>query len=75
MRPLAVTDRVRFKVPHIGWNTARTVTASPLTRGLGPEAAFFFTHSYTFDAPDDGLVLQTTAYSSTFASAFGRGNI
>jgi glutamine amidotransferase len=33
-------------VPHMGWNTVDAPAGSDLFRGLGPDARFYFVHSY-----------------------------
>jgi glutamine amidotransferase len=33
-------------VPHMGWNTVRAPADSELFAGLGPDARFYFVHSY-----------------------------
>jgi imidazole glycerol-phosphate synthase subunit HisH len=40
-------DRLGAPVlPHMGWNTVEAPEGSVLFRGLGPEARFYFVHSY-----------------------------
>ncbi|MDR2054790.1 MAG: imidazole glycerol phosphate synthase subunit HisH [Desulfovibrio sp.] len=58
-------------VPHMGWNSLRVRTASPLLAGIDASAEFYFVHSYYVDiAPD--LVIATTMYGREFCSVYGR---
>jgi len=69
-------DETRMKVPHMGWNTMRTVRPHPLLDGLEPDSRFYFVHSYHVSLPadsDDGLGIST--YGQDFASAIGRHNV
>lgn len=68
--------RPGLKIPHMGWNTARFADPSlPLWRGLGPEASFYFVHSY-FPKPVDGsLAACFTDYAGEFASGIVADNL
>ena len=64
-----------LRVPHMGWNVARTTGDAALTRDLGPEPRFYFVHSYHVHTvePDDSLM--KTTYDVEFDSAIGRDNV
>ena len=64
-----------LKIPHMGWNVARVLRASPFTANLGEEPRFYFVHSYyvTCDRPDDALL--STNYGVEFVSALHHDNI
>jgi glutamine amidotransferase len=66
----------RLKVPHAGWNTARTATGpgrEPGIPGLDDGAYFYFTHAYA--APVTESAAAVTWYGVPFASAVRRGNL
>lgn len=75
-------DVVRFpaspdlKVPHMGWNTLElTPAAERLMRGIPPEAAVYFVHSYFVRPRDESIVAARTEYGIKFVSMIARGNI
>lgn len=62
------------RIPHMGWNTVRRTTNSPLLDGLADETDFYFVHSYHFNVVND-YKLAETPYCGEFASVVGRGNV
>ena len=65
-----------LKVPHMGWNAARTVDPSdPAWTGLGADPHFYFVHSYFPEPADQSLVASTTLHGVEFASSIRRGNL
>jgi len=70
-----VSDKLRFKVPHMGWNQASPVTKSKFTLGLTGKESFYFVHSYHMVCNNQEQVLATTHYEYDFASIVGRDNI
>src|SRR4051812_17309977 len=70
-----VADRTKYKVPHMGWNRVNVKKASPLMRGIEPEAEFYFVHAYHVKMADDREVMSETRYSKLFPSAIERDNI
>lgn len=64
-----------LKIPHMGWNRATPVAPHPLTQGLGPDARFYFVHSFYFDceSPEDALL--QSVYGQSFTSGVQRGNV
>ena len=60
-----------MKVPHMGWNVAKPVKASPLL-DLTPKEPqrFYFVHSYFVECLDPADVLAETTYETDFCSAF-----
>jgi imidazole glycerol-phosphate synthase subunit HisH len=75
VKKLAVSDVCRFKIPHMGWNSAELMKDSPLTKRLKQEDSFYFTHSYHYEVRNQSEVLQMTEYSNKFVSAISRENI
>lgn len=70
-----VLDVVRYKVPHMGWNTAVPRKESRVTAGLSEGALFYFAHSYHLVVDDTGDVFLETDYAYRFVSAVERGNV
>ena len=57
-----------LKIPHMGWNTIKTVRESPLLEGIPDSDYFYFVHSY-FPEPSEGKVtLAVTDYGGDFTS-------
>lgn len=70
-----IADKLRFKVPHMGWNEVRQAKRSVLMEGIPDGSEFYFVHSYHY-VPDHGPeVLLTADYSYTFTCAVERDNI
>lgn len=66
---------MELKVPHMGWNVVRPVSANPLISRTEEVQRFYFVHSYQV-VPDDPIVVIGTAnYGGEFCAAFQKGNI
>jgi glutamine amidotransferase len=74
IRRFQFEDTLNYKVPHIGWNTAKFNPAEPLMTGIEAEAAFYFVHSYfaPTDAPDK--IIETN-YPLPFSAGLARDHI
>jgi glutamine amidotransferase len=70
-----VSDKLRYKVPHMGWNQAKPKTPSKFTQGLTGRESFYFVHSYHMICHNETEVLATTCYEYDFASIVGYDNI
>ena len=64
-----------LKIPHMGWNTLQIYRCHPLLNDLGPDARFYFDHSYHVLCNDNDNVLATTTYGYDFPSIVAQGNI
>lgn len=64
-----------LKVPHMGWNVAMPVSASPLTQALGEEPRYYFVHSYFVRAQNPSHSLLRTHYGLDFDSGISSDNI
>lgn len=78
----ARTVRFRFspehgtlRIPHMGWNTVQVRQPHPLVANMGPDARFYFVHSYRLACPDESTVVAETEYGGPFPSIVARGNI
>ncbi len=72
---MKVEDSLRFKIPHVGWNSIRQLKNSELNLNLIEESSFYFVHSYKFVANDVKDILHSTNYSTDFTSAISKENI
>ena len=70
-----VSDQLRFKIPHIGWNNAIVEKESPLFKGISPEAMFYFVHSYYMKCHNKEDILTATEYDYLFTSSIQKNNI
>jgi imidazole glycerol-phosphate synthase subunit HisH len=61
--------RARFKVPHVGWNTARPVGDSRGHLLRGDPQYFYFVHSFAVVPRDPRVVAAMTEYGEPFVSA------
>lgn len=70
-----VSDKIKFKVPHMGWNTIEVKKQSKLTENLPLSPEFYFVHSYHIKSYNVSEVLANTIYDYEFASALEKDNI
>ena len=72
---LRISNKLKYKIPHIGWNQVRIKKMSDLMKNLPNSSEFYFLHSYHFVTDDREIVLSETEYESVFPSAVERENI
>ena len=70
-----VSDSLRFKVPHVGWNQISSSKSSKLMTGIGHEAEFYFVHSYYMKVNNASDELNSANYELPFTAAIEKGNI
>lgn len=70
-----VVDKLRYKIPHMGWNGISIQKESILNKGLNDNDEFYFVHSYYFKANQKSDILHTTRYEEEFVSAFQKENM
>ena len=75
VRRLPSSNGAALKIPHMGWNSVEQVGEHPAWAGIPNGSYFYFVHSYYPDPEDRSLVIGTTEYGVTFASAVARGNL
>jgi len=64
-----------LKVPHMGWNRVQWTKRHPVFAGVPAEAEFYFVHSFYPAPSDESVVVGTTEYGLSFASAVAKGNL
>lgn len=75
-----VKGRVRriptgLKLPHIGWNSLRFSTPSPLFHGVEEGSYVYFVHSFAGFAEDETQVIARTDYGADVVAAVQSGNV
>jgi glutamine amidotransferase len=70
-----ISDKLKHKVPHMGWNNVILKKDSQLMRGFPPEASCYFVHSYYIECNDKDDILTSTDYECQFTSAIQKDNI
>jgi glutamine amidotransferase len=70
-----VSDKLRYKIPHTGWNKIKICKESFINQGLSNDSEFYFVHAYYFQANNDSDILHKTSYEQEFVSAVQKENI
>lgn len=70
-----VTDKLRYKVPHMGWNSIQIARNNVLLDEISQSELFYFVHTYHIKCLDNKDVLGVTNYSYDFASMIQKNNI
>ena len=71
----SVSDTLKFKVPHTGWNQIQSCKESKLMAGIADGSEFYFVHSFFMQLNDKRDELNATQYEDTFSSAVEKGTI
>ena len=71
----SIEDKLKFKVPHMGWNNVSVQKDSELFKNTSDDSLFYFVHSYHFNCYNKKDILATTQYELTFTSAVQKENI
>ena len=72
---LKTKDELKYKVPHMGWNTLIFKKESPLIQHLSNDSMFYFTHSFYMKCNNLDDILSITDYDGEFVSAIHQNNI
>ena len=70
-----VSDPIKYKIPHMGWNTIKSSKDSLLLENISSESEFYFVHSYHVKCNNTDEILAETIYDRSFISAFHKENI
>jgi len=71
----SVSDRQKYKIPHMGWNSIFFKKNDPMINNITQEDLFYFVHSYHLVCGDEENILATTTYDYEFTSAVVKDNI
>jgi imidazole glycerol-phosphate synthase subunit HisH len=63
-----------LRVPHVGWNTVKTLRETALFERVEDDSHFFFDHSFCMTCSDT-LVVATCDYGGEIVAAIQKGNI
>lgn len=70
-----VQDKLKYKIPHIGWNNVKLTKKSKLVDFIPASSEFYFVHSYHIKTSAQEDVLAVTEYEYPFVSALEKKNI
>ncbi len=70
-----ISDKQRYKIPHMGWNKISIKKDSLLMQNISDLSEFYFVHSYYLQANNESDILNETNYELTYPSAIERDNI
>lgn len=70
-----VSDKLNYKVPHIGWNRIGIRKKSSLLKDIEDNSEFYFVHSYFMKLNNPADELTTTVYEEEFTSSIEKGNV
>ena len=58
-----VEDKLKWKIPHMGWNSINIKKKSLILDGISQDELFYFVHSYHMTCSNKRDILSTTEYS------------
>ena len=64
-----------LRLPHVGWNTVDQLKSHFIFEGIKNGRDFYFSHSFALQPTVKNLIIGTTEYGNTFASAVGSHNV
>lgn len=70
-----VTDTLKYKIPHMGWNEINICKSSMLMNNISDGSEFYFVHSYHIVCEEQADILNQTEYDYRFCSAIEKENI
>jgi glutamine amidotransferase len=70
-----IENKIKFKVPHIGWNQISKRRECPLLKGIEDGSEFYFLHAYHFKPADPFVIAAETQYEHAFPSIIHKDNI
>jgi glutamine amidotransferase len=69
-----VDQRLRLKVPHMGWNQLHVTRRAPIFHNL-PGDSVYFVHSYYVRPTDPSVIATSTDFGQEFASSLWKENV
>jgi glutamine amidotransferase len=70
-----IDNKLKYKIPHIGWNNSELQNNSFFTKGLRSDKLYYFVHAYHLVCHDKSEILGTTSYENNFTSIAGKNHI
>tara|TARA_B100000787_G_C16195435_1_gene300436 strand:- start:1861 stop:2475 length:615 start_codon:yes stop_codon:yes gene_type:complete len=74
-KKFTTNNKLKFKIPHIGWNQIKIKKDSNLLNKIEELSEFYFVHTYFVEPLNKDIVLSQTDYIHDFCSAFQKDNI
>ena len=74
-RAVKLDRRDGLKVPHMGWNTIRTVTPHPIMNGVPDDASVYFVHSYVPEPERVADAVAVCHYGRDFSAVIAHRNV
>jgi glutamine amidotransferase len=71
----SVSDKIKYKIPYIGWNQIYKKKRSLLMKNISDLSEFYFVHSYHLKINNQSDILNETQYEYFFPSAIEKDNI
>ena len=71
----SISDTIRHKIPHIGWNQIHIKKRSLLMNSIPDLSEFYFLHSYHLRMNNQSDILNETEHDYFYPSAIEKGNI
>lgn len=72
---MVMGNKLRFKVPHTGWNIVEFTPNPLITDKIPSGSEFYFVHSYAVKSAPHENILSTTHYETEFISGLVKDNI
>ena len=69
------TNKKKYRVPHIGWNSININPSSKLLKGVHDGSDFYFVHSYAVQTENKSLISSNVSYGSDIISSIEFENI
>ena len=70
-----VSDKTKYKIPHIGWNQINIKKNSLLMNNISDLSEFYFAHSYHLVINNRSDILNETRYDYFYPSAIEKDNV
>jgi imidazole glycerol-phosphate synthase subunit HisH len=70
-----VSDKLKYKIPHMGWNQVVKSKESRLMQGVDVLSEFYFVHSFYMKVNNSSDILSKTEYEDWFVSSIEKNNI
>jgi imidazole glycerol-phosphate synthase subunit HisH len=64
-----------LKIPHMGWNTLRSVADHPALRHIRADDHFYFVHSFVVESKEDRQIYALADHGGGFPAIIGRDNM
>ena len=74
-RKFTIEDKLRWKIPHMGWNSISIQKKHNLLDNVEQHELFYFVHSYYMSCNNKQDILAQTNYSVDFTSIVQKNNI